>query len=62
MRLLLTKSYNSVLTIIIVLLTLFPVCLLLLVRLGVSTVNSCAFYFYRLIGKLTACLQLQELR
>ncbi len=33
MRLLLTKSYNTVLTIIIVPLTLFPLCLLLLVRL-----------------------------
>ncbi len=27
---------------------------------GVSTVNLCAFYFYKLIGKLTAFLQLQE--
>jgi hypothetical protein len=36
-----------------------PVCLLLLLSLGVSTVNLCAFYFYRLIGKLTAFL-LQE--
>ncbi len=60
MRLLLTKSYNAVLTIMIVHLTLFPLCLLLLVRLGVYTVNLCSFYFYRLIGKLTAFLQLQE--
>ena len=47
-------------TIIFVPLTLFPLCLLLLVRLGACTVNLCAFYFYRLIGKLTAFLQLQE--
>ena len=50
----------TVLTIIIVPLMLFPLCLLLLVRLGVSTVNLCAFSFYRFIGKLTAFLQLQE--
>ena len=36
-------------------------CLLLLVRLGGYTVTLCAFYFYKLIGKLTAFLQLQEL-
>ena len=35
-------------------------CLLLLVRPGGYTVNLCAFYFYNLIGKLTASLQLQE--
>jgi hypothetical protein len=39
---------------------LSPLCLLLLVRLGVYIVNLCAFYFYKLIGKLTAFLQLQE--
>ena len=60
MRMLLTKSYNTVLTIIIVPLMLFPLCLLLLVRLGVSTVNLCVFSFYKLIGKLTTFLQLQE--
>ena len=38
----------------------FPSCRLLLVRLGVYIVNWCAFYSYRLIGKLTAFLQLQE--
>ena len=27
---------------------------------GVSTVNLCSYYFYRLIGKLTDFLQLQE--
>ena len=38
------------------------ICLLssVLVRLGVYMVNMCAFYFCRLIGKLTAFLQLQE--
>jgi hypothetical protein len=35
-------------------------CLLLLVRLDASTVSLCSFYFCRLIGKLTAFLQLQE--
>jgi hypothetical protein len=60
MRLLLTKSYNTVLIIIIVHLTLPPLCLLLLVRLGACTAKLCAFYFYRLIGKLTAFLQLEE--
>ena len=49
MRLLLAKSYNTVLTIIIVPLTLFPLCLLLLVRLEVSTVNLCSFYVYSFI-------------
>ena len=34
--------------------TLSPLCLLLLVRLGVYILNLCAFYSYRLIGKLTA--------
>ncbi len=33
---------------------------LLLVRLGGYIVNLCAFYSYKLIGKLTAFLQLQE--
>ncbi len=41
MRLLLTKSYNIVLIIIIVPLTLSPLCLLLLVRLA-STLRICA--------------------
>ena len=49
----LTKSCNTVLTIIIVPVTLFPLCLLLLVRLVVYMVNLCSFYFYRHIGKLT---------
>ena len=46
MRLLLTQSCNTVLSTITVPLTSFPLCLLLLLRLSVSTVNLCAFYFY----------------
>ena len=60
MRLSLINYANTALTTIIVPLTLSPLCLLLLVRLDIYTVNSCAFYFCRLIGKLTAFLQLQE--
>ena len=60
MRLLLTKSYNTVLIIITVPLTLSPLSLLLLVRLGDYNANLFAFYSYRLIGKLTVFLQLQE--
>ena len=45
MRLLLTKSYNTVLIIIIVPLTLFPSFLLLLVRLGVYTANFVRLLF-----------------
>ncbi len=60
MRLPLTKYDSIVLIMIIVPLTLSPLCLLLLVRLGAYTANLCAFYFYKLIGKLTAFLQLQE--
>jgi hypothetical protein len=41
-------------------LTLYSSCLLLLVRLGDYIVNLCDFYFYKLIGKVTAFLQLQE--
>jgi hypothetical protein len=43
-------------------LTLSPFCLLFLVRLGGYIVNLCDFYSYRLIGKLTVILQLQEFR
>ncbi len=39
---------------------LSPLCLLLLVRPGDYIVTLCVFYFYKLIGKLTAFLQLQE--
>ncbi len=49
--------------IIIVLLMLFPqikLFVLWLVRLDGYTANLCLFYFYRLIGKLTDFLQLQE--
>ena len=41
-------------------LTLSPLRLSLLVRLTVYIVNLCDFYSYRLIGKLTVCLYLQE--
>ena len=51
---------NIVLTTTITLLTLYHLCLLLLVRLGGYVVNLSDFYSYRLIGKLTAFLQLQE--
>ena len=60
MRLLLTKSESIELTTTITLLTLYHLCLLLLVRLGGYIVNLSDFYSYRLIGKLTAFLQLQE--
>jgi hypothetical protein len=60
MRLSLTKLETIALTIITILRMLSPLCLLLLVRLGGYIVNLCAFYFYKLIGKLTAFLQLQE--
>ena len=60
MRLLLTRSESIELTTTITLLTLYHLCLLLLVRLGGYIVNLSEFYSYRLIGKLTAFLQLQE--
>ena len=60
MKLLLTKLQNIALTVITIRLTLYPSCLLLLVRLGGYIVNLCDFYSYKLIGKLTAFLQLQE--
>jgi hypothetical protein len=41
-------------------LTVSPLYLLLLVRLGGYIVNLCVFYSYRLIGKVTAFLQFQE--
>jgi hypothetical protein len=52
MRLLLTRSENIALTIIITL-TLYLLFRLLPVRLGGSIVNLSEFYSYRLIGKLT---------
>jgi hypothetical protein len=60
MRLLLTRSENIALTIIITHLTLSLLCRLLPVRLGDSIVNLSEFYSYSLIGKLTAFLHLQE--
>ncbi len=60
MRLPLTKLENIALIIITIPLTLSPLCLLLLVRLGDYTVNLYVFYFYKLIGKLTASFQIQE--
>jgi hypothetical protein len=53
-------SENIALTIIITHLRLSLLCRLLPVRLGGSIVNLSEFYSYRLIGKLTAFLQLQE--
>ena len=52
MRLLLTKSYNTVLIIIIVPLTLSSLCLLLLVCLVNYNPNLYDFCFYRIVGKL----------
>jgi hypothetical protein len=60
MRLLLTRSESIEMTTTITLLTLYHLCLLLLVRLGGYIVNLSDFYSYRLIGKLTDFLQLQE--
>jgi hypothetical protein len=56
MSLPLTKLGDIALTIIIILLTLSPVCLLQPVRLGGYIVNLCAFYSYRLVGKLTVAV------
>ncbi len=61
MRLPLIKYGNIALTIITIYRAQSPLCLLLLVRLGGYIVNSLHCYSYRLIGKLTAFLQLQEL-
>jgi hypothetical protein len=57
---LLMKYGNIVLTATITLLTLYHLCPVFLVRLGVYIANLSDFYSYRLIGKLTAFLQLQE--
>jgi hypothetical protein len=56
------KLDNIVQAIIIGPLTLSPLCLLLLVRLGGYIVNLCVFCFDKVIGKLTSFLQLQEFR
>ena len=60
MKLLITKLENIALIIMTFRLILYPSYLLLLVRLGGYIVNLCDFYSYKLIGKLTAFLQLQE--
>jgi hypothetical protein len=60
MRLPLTRSERVELTTTITPLRLSLLFLLLQVRLGSYIVTSCDFYSYRLIGKLTAFLQLQE--
>ena len=60
MRLPMIKYGNIALTTTITLLTLYHLCLLLLVRLGGYIVNLSDFYSYRIIGKLTAFLQLQK--
>ena len=60
MRMLLTKLENITLIIITIPLTLSPLYLLLLLRLGGYPVNLCVFYFYKLIEKLTTSLQFQE--
>ena len=56
------KYGNIALTTTITLLTLYHLCLILLVRLGGYIVNLSDFYSYRLIGKLTVSLQLQEFK
>ena len=60
MSLLLIKYGNIVLTITIIPLSQSPLCLMLVVRLGGYIVNSLDYYSDRLIGKLTAFLQLLE--
>ena len=56
-----TRNYQLITLItIIVPLTLFPLFLLLLVRLRVYIVNLYVFYSYSLIGKLTVFFQTQE--
>jgi hypothetical protein len=60
MRLPLIKYGNIAMTLITIHRAQSPLCMLLLVRLGGYIVNSLDSYSYRLIGKLTAFLQLQE--
>jgi hypothetical protein len=57
---LLIKYGNIVLTTTIGRRVRYHLCLLLRVRVGGYIVNLLDFYSYRLIGKLTAFLQLQE--
>jgi hypothetical protein len=54
------KYGNIALITTITLLTLYHLFLILVVRLGIYTVNWSDFYSYRLIGKLTVFLQRQE--
>ncbi len=61
MRLMLKRTDKTVLIIIIVPLTLFPLYQVLIVLPDSYTVNLCVFYFDRLIRKLIVFLQqLQE--
>jgi hypothetical protein len=56
------KYENIVLTTTIIHRARYLLCLRLLVRLGGYKANLSDFYSYRLIGKLTVFLQLQEFR
>ncbi len=60
MRLSLTKLENIVLITITIPRPVSPLSLSFLVRPGGYTVNLCVFYFYKVIGKLTPSLELQE--
>ena len=60
MRLPVTKLENIALTIVTTPPPVSPLWLLFLVHLGGYTVNLYVFYFYKLIGKLTTSLQIQE--
>jgi hypothetical protein len=60
MRLPLIKYGNIALTIVTIHQAQSPFCMLFLVRLGGYIVNSLDCYSYKIIGKLTTFLQLQE--
>jgi hypothetical protein len=60
MSLLLTRSESIDLNTTITPLTLYHLCLLRLVRLEGYIVNLSDFYSFKIIGKLTAFLELQE--
>jgi hypothetical protein len=62
MRLPLIKYGNIALTTTIIHRARYLLCVLLIVRLGGYIANLSDLYSYRLIGKLTAFLQLQESR
>jgi hypothetical protein len=57
-----TKYGNITLITTLTLLTLYQLCLLLIVRLGGYIVNLSDFYSYRFIGQLTSFLQLRHLK